>query len=48
MTEKLSNYRGKSGVIKNNEFLWNRPIQEPIKEDRGGGQERTSTNINLV
>ena len=29
-TEKLSHYRGKSGVINNKEFLWERPIQELI------------------
>jgi hypothetical protein len=47
-TEKLSKYRETPGVIKNNESPWTSPIQELIKEDRGGGQERTSTNINLV
>ena len=47
-TEKLSKYRETSGVIKNNESTWKSQIQELIKEDRGGGQERTSTNINLV
>ena len=47
-TEKLSKYRETPGVIKNSESTWKSPIQELIKEDRGGGQERTSTNINLV
>ena len=30
MTEQLPHYRGKSGVIKNKEFIWERPIQELI------------------